>query len=89
VFDKEDMRRFARTFLGNIVDSKNHTLNDRVDGKAGWGKHNAMVGYWMELAKWEPEVAKAGLAVCEKQGMGSHASCSSMLSLARAIKWGK
>ena len=87
VFDAEDMHRFAATFLLNVADPRELTMNDRVDGGGKTGQHDAMVGYWMELAKWEPRVASVALEIAEKQALRDKAYGSPMLSLARAIKW--
>ncbi len=87
VFDEADMRRFAATFLKNVIDDRKWTMNDRVDGKAGWGAHNAIIGGWMELATWEPRVARAALEVGRAQKLYERPGGGGLWSLARLIKW--
>jgi hypothetical protein len=89
VFDVEDMRRFARTFTDVIVDLKTLSMNDRVDGKGDSGQHDAMVGYWMELGKWDSRAASVGLKIAERQELTGRAAGSGMLTLARAVKWSR
>jgi hypothetical protein len=89
VFDEADMGRFARTFLLNVVNEKKRTTNDHVDGKGGWGNHVAVVGGWMELAAWEPQVAQAGLQVARAQKLHEGKTGVSVWTLARMIKWSR
>jgi hypothetical protein len=88
VFDDEDMRRFAKTFLLNIVDLKKLAMNDRVDGSGEVGHNDSMVGYWMELGKWNSRAASVAVKIADRMKLSEVASGSSMLTLARAIKWG-
>lgn len=87
VFDARDMRRFADTFLKNVVDKNKWTMNDRVDGKSAWGQHDAVAGGWCGLAVWEPEVARCVRRICEEQRVYERAAGSAMWTVARAIKW--
>ncbi len=89
VFDGADIRRLAATFLRRVVDRTRWTLNDRVDGKAGFGRHDAMVGGWTPLARWEPEVAEAARKVAQTCRLQDKASGSAMLSLARVIRYAR
>lgn len=98
VFTDDDMRRFAKTFTDNIVGldasvrlrrttESSLTMNDRVDGKGPSGSHDTMVGYWMELGRWDSRAASAAVKIAEQLELSGEASGSSMLTLARAIKW--
>jgi hypothetical protein len=87
VFDETDMHRLAATFLKNVVDPGKWTMNDRVDGKSTSGQHDTVVGGWIELAAWEPQVARAGLRVGQTQNLTQNLSGVALLSMARIIKW--
>jgi hypothetical protein len=87
IFGEEDVRRLARTFLENVVDKTRWTMNDRVDGRGGWGRYDASAGRWLDLAKWEPRVAAAGRNIYEKQKIYERKSGSVLLGVARVLKW--
>lgn len=89
VFDEKDMRRFARTFLNHMVDREKWTMSVRVDGSGGWGQHNGIIGGWMELAAWEPEVARVGRKIAEAGKLNERATGGSLMTFARVLKWSR
>ena len=89
VFDAADMRRFAATFLENIVDRQKWSMNDRVDGKSGWGKHDAVIGGWLELAAWNPEIVTVSRRIAEARKLHESANGANLMTLARLIKWSR
>jgi hypothetical protein len=87
VFDAKDMRRFARTFLTRMVDRNKWTISVRVDGSGGWGKHDAVLGGWLELARWEPQVADVGRKIGEAQRLNERVTGAGLMTFARLMKW--
>jgi len=87
VFADDDMQRFIKTFLENVVDKTKWTMNDRVDGRSGWGRHDAQAGRWADLAQWDPRVATAVRNIYEKQKIYEQLSGSVLLGVAQVLKW--
>lgn len=86
VFNETDAKRFARTFLNHMIDREKWTMNNRVDGKSSWGKHDSVIGGWMELAAWNPEVARVGRRIGEAQKLHNSASGAGLMTFARLFK---
>lgn len=56
VFDDQDMRRFAKTFV-NMWNPEKQQLARDVDGSGAADEGYAMAGArWLELARWDPQV---------------------------------
>ncbi len=90
VFTEADMQRFARTLLGRMVNRERWTLSVQVDGTGGWGTHDGVLGGYMELARWEPQVAEAAFRIGEAQGLHQKAGGGgAMMTLARLVKWSR
>ncbi len=87
VFNEKDMRRFARAFLTKIVDREKWTMSVRVDGSGGWGKHDGVLGGWLELTRWEPEVARVGHKIAQARKLNANASGAGLMTFARLMKW--
>lgn len=87
VFDRGDMCRLANTFLKNVLDEKKWTTANLVDGKGGYGAHNAVIGGWCDLAEWEPKVARAIMKVSAKQRIDERTSAAALWTVARLVRW--
>jgi len=87
VFDKTDMQRFAATFLKNILDEQKWTTSNLVDGQGGYGEHNAVIGGWCDLARWEPKVADAIRKVCAEQRIDERTAGPALWTASRLVKW--
>jgi hypothetical protein len=84
VFNKTDLRRFANTFLKNVVLSDKSGFNGRVDGTAKETKYGRTgISGWLPLAEVNPKVYEACREVYinrNQEGFGS---------LARLLLWEK
>ncbi len=61
VFDREDMLRFTRTFLGRMVTTTDNglpTLWERVDGTGRKSAMDQQARHWVLLAEFDPRVAQ-------------------------------
>ena len=84
VFDEKDLRRFANTFLKNLVRPDFSGVNGKVDGSPATGKfiRSGITG-WLPLAAADPAVYEVCRKVYVNQGTDS------FLTLARLLKWEK
>ena len=83
-FDEKDLRRFANTFLKNLVLPDFSGLNGRVDGSPATGKYvRTGITGWLPLTQADPAVYEACRKIYINRGVDS------FTALARLLKWEK
>jgi hypothetical protein len=59
VFDETDMKRFANTFMRNVMTTNKTgapTTFSNVDGTGGKGSADTIAAGWMPVAKWDERI---------------------------------
>ncbi|HET6456976.1 MAG TPA: hypothetical protein VFI02_21460 [Armatimonadota bacterium] len=83
-FDEKDLRRFANTFLRNLVRPDYSGLNGRIDGTPASGKYvRTGITGWLPLTQADPAVYEACRKIYINRGVDS------FTALARLLKWEK
>lgn len=66
-FDKTDIRRFANTFLRNVLTEDRGKITRLVDGSGDYQAYFLSIYQWLALSEVVPEVAQAGRQIYESR----------------------
>lgn len=85
-FDSTDIKRFANTFLKNVLTADREKITRLVDGSGDYQAYFNALHQWFVLSEVEPEVARAGKYIYNLRSEETLPFTSKLLNCERFIK---